>query len=59
VNKKKQKNFDPLFVGYSGIVSFIPAGFAVRAAGRETSMDQSFFGSFCSQKEQFFPPPFA
>jgi hypothetical protein len=51
VNKKNQKNFEqfecPRFI------SFIQPGFAARVAGRQPSMDQSFFGSFCSQKEQF------
>jgi hypothetical protein len=54
VNKKKQKNFDPLFVGCHGLAGFILADFAARAAGRETPSVQSFFASFCSQKEEFF-----
>jgi hypothetical protein len=51
VNKKKQKNFDPSSFGYHGLVSFIPSGLAARAADQETPNIQSFFASFCSQKE--------
>jgi hypothetical protein len=45
VNKKKQKNFDPLSFGRPGL--------AARVTDQETTSIQSFFASFCSQKEEF------
>jgi hypothetical protein len=52
VNKKKQKNFGPLSFGLCRRALFILAG---GERDRETSSVQSFFASFCSQKEDSSP----
>jgi hypothetical protein len=49
--QKEAKNFDPLSFGYLGLVSFIRSGLAARVTDQETTSGQSFFASFCSQKE--------
>jgi hypothetical protein len=55
VNKKKQKNFDPLSFGYSGLVSFIPASFAAKVTDQETSSVQSFLLLFVHKKKNPSP----
>jgi hypothetical protein len=51
VNKKNHKNFDRL--ARPSLAGLVSAALTARERGREAPRGQSFFGSFCSQKEHF------